>query len=68
MYEGLWATHCEGAAQILKIRGFYDKNDEFERKLLLALRGSVVSLPVRARDHAQACNSCSKPFSATRYA
>lgn len=46
VYEGFFATsRCEGAAQILKVRGYYDKNDEFERKLLLALCGSVVSMP-----------------------
>jgi hypothetical protein len=42
VHEGLRTSHCEGAVQILKVRGFYDRNNEFERKLLLALRGSVV--------------------------
>jgi hypothetical protein len=42
VYEGSWSSHCEGAAQILKVRGYYDRNNDFECKLLLALRGSVV--------------------------
>lgn len=42
VHEGLRTSHCEGAVQIMKARGFYDRNDEFERKLLLALREAVV--------------------------
>ena len=43
--EGLkWTGHCEGAAQILKARGFYDRNDDFERKILVTIRAPVVSL------------------------
>ncbi|KFY02305.1 hypothetical protein O988_02232 [Pseudogymnoascus sp. VKM F-3808] len=37
-----WTGHCEGAAQILKARRYYDPNDEFESKLHLSLRGPVV--------------------------
>ncbi|KAK5937803.1 hypothetical protein PMZ80_009932 [Knufia obscura] len=37
-----WTGHCEGAAQILRVRGFYNPNDAFERKILLCLRGPVL--------------------------
>ncbi|KAK2736726.1 hypothetical protein FQN57_000574 [Myotisia sp. PD_48] len=37
-----WTGHCEGAAQILKARSYYDPNDEFESKLVLSLRGPVL--------------------------
>ena len=37
------STHTEGATQILKARGyFYPKDDEFEQKLLMSLRGPVL--------------------------
>ena len=41
-YAGRWTGHCEGAAQMLKARGYYDTRDDFERILLLSLRGPVV--------------------------
>ncbi|OBT64795.1 hypothetical protein VE03_06494 [Pseudogymnoascus sp. 23342-1-I1] len=34
--------HCEGAAQILKARRYYNRNDEFESKLHLSLRAPVI--------------------------
>lgn len=34
--------HGEGAAQILKVRKYYDPQDDFEQKLLLCLRGPVL--------------------------
>ncbi|KAH8701567.1 hypothetical protein BGW36DRAFT_371117 [Talaromyces proteolyticus] len=34
--------HCEGAAQILKARGYSTPKDEFEAKLILSLRGPVL--------------------------
>ncbi|OBT87208.1 hypothetical protein VE02_04872 [Pseudogymnoascus sp. 03VT05] len=37
-----WTGHCEGAAQILKARRYYNPNDEFESKLHLSLRAPVV--------------------------
>ena len=36
-------SHSEGAARILKMRGFSGPRDEFESKLLLTLRGPVVT-------------------------
>ena len=35
-------SHFAGAAQIVKARGFSGPKDEFERMLLLTLRGPVV--------------------------
>lgn len=35
-------SHTRGAAQVLKIRGYFDSQDSFETSLLLALRGPVV--------------------------
>ncbi|KAM5445095.1 hypothetical protein MaudCBS49596_007866 [Microsporum audouinii] len=40
--EGDFTGHCEGAAQLLKARRYYDPNDEFESKLVLSLRGPVI--------------------------
>ncbi|KAF3480357.1 uncharacterized protein GIQ15_05704 [Arthroderma uncinatum] len=40
--EGDFTGHCEGAAQMLKARRYYDPNDEFESKLVLSLRGPVI--------------------------
>jgi hypothetical protein len=37
-----WTGHCEGAAQILKARRYYDPNDEFECKLFITIRAPVV--------------------------
>jgi hypothetical protein len=37
-----WTGHAEGAAQILKAKKFSRPKDEFERRLLLSLRGPVV--------------------------
>lgn len=41
-YVGYCSSHGEGAAQILKVRAYYNTQDEFERKLLLTLRGPVL--------------------------
>lgn len=38
-----WSGHAEGAARILQARKYFGPRDEFERKLFLSLRGSVVS-------------------------
>lgn len=35
--------HGEGAAQILKARGYYDGQDDFESKILLSMRGAVLA-------------------------
>ncbi|EFQ99034.1 hypothetical protein MGYG_02046 [Nannizzia gypsea CBS 118893] len=40
--EGDFTGHCEGAAQLLRARRYYDPKDEFESKLVLSLRGPVV--------------------------
>lgn len=40
-----WTGHCEGAAQILKARKYYDPNDEFESKLFISIRAPVVWHP-----------------------
>lgn len=40
-----WSGHAEGAALILKARKNLGPRDEFETKLFLSLRGSVVSFP-----------------------
>ena len=37
-------SHSVGAAQILKCRGYAAPRDEFERILLLSLRGPIVSI------------------------
>lgn len=42
--KSLIASHPEGAARILKSRGLSGPRDEFERKLLLTLRGPVVTM------------------------
>ena len=42
MNEKPWIGHSAGAAQILKSRGYFGPQDEFESKLLLSLRGAVV--------------------------
>lgn len=41
VFAGNWTGHGEGAAQILKARAFFRTQDEFERKLILTLRGPV---------------------------
>ena len=38
----IWSGHAEGAAHILRARGNFGPRDDFEGKLLLSLRGSVV--------------------------
>ena len=40
--RGSRSYHGEGAAQILKARAYYDPRDDFEQKLLLSLRGTVL--------------------------
>ena len=40
--KGSAAGHSEGAASVLKHRGFHGPDDDFERILLLTLRGPVV--------------------------
>ena len=40
--NGFAANHPEAATLILKSRGFSGPRDDFERKLLLTLRGPVV--------------------------
>ena len=37
-----WSGHVEGAAKILKVRGRFEARDDFERKVMLSLRGCVV--------------------------
>lgn len=37
--------HGEGAAQMLKARGYYEPRDDFDSKLVQCLRGPVVSRP-----------------------
>ncbi|OJJ50390.1 hypothetical protein ASPZODRAFT_57642 [Penicilliopsis zonata CBS 506.65] len=37
-----WSSHAQGAAQILRARGFLASPDEFEQKVLLSLRGPVL--------------------------
>lgn len=37
-----WVSHSVGAAGILKSRGYAGPQDDFERQLLLTLRGPVV--------------------------
>ena len=41
------ADHSGGATQILKSRGFAGARDEFEEKVLLSMRGPIVSLVPR---------------------
>lgn len=41
-----WMSHSVGAAHILKSRGYAGPKDEFERILMLSLRGPVVRVPV----------------------
>lgn len=41
---GQWTGHCEGAAHILRARGFRKPLDHFESRLLMSARGSVVSI------------------------
>lgn len=38
-----WSGHCEGATQILKARKDFGPRNEFEEKIYMSLRGSVVS-------------------------
>lgn len=40
--NGSRTYHGEGAAQILRVRGYYDPQDDFEEKLLLCFRGPVL--------------------------
>ncbi|KAF2185308.1 hypothetical protein K469DRAFT_726837 [Zopfia rhizophila CBS 207.26] len=40
--KGRFTGHCEGAAQILKARRYFNAQDDFECKLVLTLRGPVV--------------------------
>lgn len=40
--KGLPASHSEGAASVLKHRGFHGPDDKFEKILLMTLRGPVV--------------------------
>ncbi|KAI7255906.1 hypothetical protein KC343_g1971 [Hortaea werneckii] len=39
---GQWTGHCEGAAHMLRARGFRKPLDRFESKLLMSARGSLV--------------------------
>ncbi|KAI6913234.1 hypothetical protein KC334_g1578 [Hortaea werneckii] len=39
---GQWTGHCEGAAHILRARGFRKPLDHFESRLLMSARGSVL--------------------------
>ncbi|KAI6913145.1 hypothetical protein KC318_g1536 [Hortaea werneckii] len=39
---GQWTGHCEGAAHILRARGFRKPLDRFESRLLMSARGSLV--------------------------
>ncbi|KAI7153104.1 hypothetical protein KC349_g8582 [Hortaea werneckii] len=39
---GQWTGHCEGAAHILRARGFRKPSDRFETRLLMSARGSLV--------------------------
>ena len=36
------ALHLEGVARVLKARSYYDQTDDFERSIILTLRGSLV--------------------------
>lgn len=45
--EGAWTGHCEGAAQLLKARGYGNMHDPFEGLLLMTVRGPLVSLLFR---------------------
>lgn len=47
-----FSGHAEGAAAILKARKDFGPRDEFESKLFLSLRGSVVSLAISIRSDA----------------
>lgn len=38
-----WSGHCEGATQILKARKNFGPRNDFEAKIYMSLRGSVVS-------------------------
>ncbi|KAJ5225863.1 hypothetical protein N7468_007088, partial [Penicillium chermesinum] len=38
----IWSGHTEGAAQILRARRSFGPRDEFEKKLFMSLRGSVL--------------------------
>jgi len=39
---GYVSGHGEGAAQILKVRAYYNPRDDFEKELLLSLRGPIL--------------------------
>jgi hypothetical protein len=39
---GYVSGHGEGAAQILKVRAYYNARDDFEKELLLSLRGPIL--------------------------
>jgi hypothetical protein len=39
---GYASGHGEGAAQILKVRAYYNPGDDFEKELLLSLRGPIL--------------------------
>ncbi|MCJ1309569.1 hypothetical protein MMC25_003229 [Agyrium rufum] len=42
MTDGVTANHMEGASRVLKCRGYIPPRDEFEKLLMLSLRGPVV--------------------------
>lgn len=44
-----WSGHAEGAAAILKARKRLGPRDDFERKLFLSMRGTVVSILLIAK-------------------
>ena len=45
-----WMSHSVGAAQILKSRGYSGPQHDFERTLLLSLRGPVVRALLKTKD------------------
>lgn len=73
-----WSGHAEGAALILKARKNFGPRDDFETKLFLSLRGSVVSLPSPSTEllqivypwivHTNDATSSSKAFTTTESA
>ena len=61
--ERPWMSHSVGAAQILKSRGHFGPQDGFESKLLLSLRGSVVtSHQSKPWSSAELASRLSKPY------